>query len=89
MLRYYQRFAQGGFRRQILQGFMRPFAVIFRQPALGDFPHFIQGSEQIKIQYLCSVGPVKTLNKGILHRFARLNKLQHYAMLFSPLRQSQ
>jgi len=28
------------FRRQVIQGLMRPFAVIFSQPALGDFPCF-------------------------------------------------
>ncbi|SQI43395.1 Uncharacterised protein [Serratia plymuthica] len=43
----------GTFRRQVIQGFIRPFAVIFCQPALCDFPSFIQCSEQIKIQYFC------------------------------------
>ena len=38
---------------------MRSLAVIFRQPANGDLPSFIQGSEQIKIQYFGPVGTGK------------------------------
>jgi len=66
---------------------MRSLAVIFRQPALCDFPYFVQGSEQVKIQYFCSVRPVKPFDKGILRRLTWFDKVQHYVMLFSPLRQ--
>lgn len=49
---------------------MRPLAVTFRQPALCNFPCFIQCSEQIKIQYFCPVCPVEPFDKGILRRLA-------------------
>ena len=50
---------------------MRPLAVVFRQPALCDFPYFLQRSEQIKIQDFCPVRPVKAFDKGILCRFVK------------------
>jgi hypothetical protein len=68
---------------------MRSLVVIFHQPALFNFPRFIQGSEQIKIQYLRPVCPVKTLDKRILRRFSRLDKFQQHTMFFGPLRQCQ
>ncbi len=68
---------------------MWALAVIFCQPALYDFPRFIQGSEPTKIQYLCPVGPVKTFDKGILRWLTGFDKLPHHAVFFSPLRQSQ
>ena len=64
-------------------------AVICRQPALCNFPCFIQCSEQIKIQYFCSVCPVEPFDKGILRWLAGPDKLQHHAMLFCPLCQCQ
>lgn len=68
---------------------MRSLAFIFHQPALSNFPFFIQCSEQIKIQNFCPVRPVKTLDKGILRWLSRLDKLQHHAMLLCPLCQCQ
>lgn len=68
---------------------MRPLAVIFRQPALCNFPCFIQCSEQIKIQYFCPVCPVEPFDKGILRGLAGPDKFQHHTMLFCPLCQRQ
>ncbi|ARU92602.1 hypothetical protein A7K99_01590 [Tatumella citrea] len=68
---------------------MRSFAVIFLQPPFCDLPYFIQCSEQIKIQYFSPVCPVKSFNKSILSGFSRLNELQLYIMIFSPLGQCQ
>lgn len=56
---------------------MRALAVIFFQPALCNFPYFIQCSEQIKIQYFCPVRPVEPFDKGILRGLAGPNKFQH------------
>ena len=77
------------FRCQDIQGFMGPLTVVFIQPALCDFPCFVQRSEQVKIQYFCPVRLVKPLNKPVLCRLTRLDKFQHHTMVFSPLRQSQ
>lgn len=77
------------FRRQIIQEFMRALAVIFHQPALCDFPCFIQRSEQIKIQYFCPVRPVEPFDKGILRGLAEPDKFQHHTMFFCPLCQHQ
>lgn len=68
---------------------MRALAVIFSQPALCNFPCFIQRSEQIKIQYFCPVSTVETFDKGILCGLAGPDKLQHHAMFFCPLCQRQ
>gem|GEM_PF-2508895 len=68
---------------------MRPLAGIFHQPALRNFPCFIKGAEQIKIQNLCPVGPVKTFDKRILCWLAWFNKFQCHTMFFCPRRQSQ
>lgn len=40
-----------------------------------DFPHFIQRSEQIKIEYFCKVCSVKALNESILCRLTQLAML--------------
>lgn len=63
--------------------------VIFPLPAFRDLPYFIQCPEQIKIQYLSPVCPVKTLDKGILSRFTWFNKFQYHSMFFCPVRQCQ
>ena len=68
---------------------MRTLAVIFSQPALCDFPCFIQRPEQIKIQYFCPVRPVESFDKGILCWLAGPEKFQHHTMLFCPLCQRQ
>ncbi len=56
------------FRRKVVQGLMRPLVVIFHQPALCNFPCFIQCSEQVKIQDFCPVCPVEPFDKRILCR---------------------
>ncbi|MNG76779.1 hypothetical protein D3C79_353120 [compost metagenome] len=63
---------------------MRSLAVVFRQSALCDFTYLIQRSEQIKIQYLCPVHPVKAFDEGILRRLTRLDQVQHHPVLFCP-----
>ncbi len=72
-------------RRQVIQRFMRPLVVIFHQPALGNFPCFIQCSEQVKIQDFCPVCPVEPFDKSILCRLTRLDKFELYDMFFGPL----
>ena len=73
------------FQCQVIQGFMRSLAVVFRQPALCNFPNFIQRSEQIKIQGFCPICPVRTFDKGILCRLTRFDKVRYDPMLFGPL----
>lgn len=65
---------------------MGPLTVVFIQPALCDFPCFVQHSEQVKIQYFSSVFPDKPPNKHVLCRLTRLDKFLHHTMVFSPLR---
>jgi hypothetical protein len=55
------------------------------QPTLRNLPGFIQCPEQIKIQDFCPVRSVKTLDKSILSRLARINKLQQYTVFFYSL----
>lgn len=51
---------------QIIQRFMWPFAVVLHQPALYNFPYFVQCSEQVKIQDFCTICPVGAFEKRIL-----------------------
>lgn len=63
---------------------MRPLVVIFHQPAPGNFPCFIQCSEQVKIQDFCPVGPVEPFDKSILRRLPGL-KIRAVRHAFGPL----
>lgn len=58
------------------------------QPTICDLPSFTQCSEQVKTQYLCPVPLVKPFDKRVLCRLAWFDKLQYYATVVSPLRQS-
>ncbi|TCQ69906.1 hypothetical protein EC841_11415 [Raoultella ornithinolytica] len=68
---------------------MRPFAVIFSQPALGDFSCFIQGPEQLKIPDFYPIRPVEPFDRHIPCWLTRLDKFQRHTMVFSPLRKCQ
>ena len=68
---------------------MRPLVVIFHQPALCNFPYFIQCSEQVKIQDFCPVCPVEPFDKSILCRLPRLDKFGHHPVFFGPSCQRQ
>jgi len=66
---------------------MRPLTVVFIQPALGDFPCFIQCSEQVKIQYFCSECP---MNRSIKMFYVGLYLVNFSnTMLLCPLCQPQ
>lgn len=56
-------------------------------PFLRDFPHFIQRSEQMKIEFFCTVCPVKAFNESVLRRLTWLDKLQFYCMFLCPFGQ--
>ena len=71
-----------------LSGIRGALAVIFSQPALCNFPCFIQCSEQIKSVFLFCMS-VEPFDKGILRWLAGPDKLQHHTMLFCPLCQRQ
>ena len=73
----------------IVQWFMRVFTVIFWQPFFCDFPCFIQRSEQIKIEYFCTVCPVKALNENVLRRLTRQDKLWFYCVFLCRFSQCQ
>jgi hypothetical protein len=55
-----------------------------RYASFRDFPHFIQRAEQIKIEYFCTVCPVKALNESILGRLTRLEEQLPYRRLNNP-----
>lgn len=68
---------------------MRSLNVIFSQSSFSDFPCFILGPEEIKIQDFFPIHPVKPFDKGILRRFIRPDKLQHHPVFFRLLYQRQ
>lgn len=64
---------------------MRPLTVIFRQPALCEFPCFIQGSEQIKIQDFCPVCPIEPFDKAFFLEFITEKPIIHKYNGFSVM----
>lgn len=68
---------------------MRPLGVLFHQPALCNYPCFIQFSDQIRIQSFCPVRPLEPFDNSIFCRLTRLNKFELHVIFFSPLCQCQ
>jgi len=61
--------------------------VIILPPVINHFPGVNYIAEPVLIEALTSESPVKTFNKSVLSRLARLDKTQFHAVLkaFAPL----
>lgn len=67
------------------QRIMRAVVVVVPDPLVCDLPHLIQRIKCIGIQYGLPIGPVKTLDQGILSGFTGLNVLECDAVDLAPL----
>src|SRR5712691_1664325 len=68
---------------------MWSFFVVFRHPLLGLLSNFIQALKHKHVEYRLAVAAIEPFNETILHRLARLDELERYAMLLRPLSQRQ
>lgn len=64
---------------------MRTALVIILSPVINDFPGVNNIAEPVLIEAFIAKASVKTLNKSVLGRLARLDKSQLHAMLKGPL----
>lgn len=69
----------------VIQRWMWTILVIVLPPVINRFPGVNYIAEPVLIQALISKSPVKTFNKSVPGRFARLNKSQLHSMLKGPL----
>ena len=63
---------------------MRTILVVNLDPLLSDVLDLIKVFKDMGTEYFMTVGAVKAFNKGILLRFARLDKLQLYSFFLAP-----
>ena len=63
---------------------MWSFFVVNRDPVFCNFTHLPEVFKSIGIEYFVAVGFIKALNKGILLRFTRLDKLECNPFFFAP-----
>jgi hypothetical protein len=52
---------------------MGPLFVISLQPFGADLPHLLQGFKHVGVQHFRAIGPIISLDEGMLIRFPRLN----------------
>jgi hypothetical protein len=61
-----------------------PLLVIFLPPRFDDELRFLQRYKPVSIETLIPELAIKAFDEGVMHRFARLNKVQVHAMLRRP-----
>ena len=66
---------------------MGPLVVVSVQPVIGHVPDLLQGFKDVAVQHLGAVGPIESLDIGILGRFPRLDVVQGNALGLGPLGQ--
>lgn len=64
---------------------MWPCLIVFVDPAAGNLTQLIQAAEEIQIQDLIVVGPVKALDVSVLVRLSRLDIVNQHAIVLTPV----
>ena len=67
---------------------MGAFFVVGRDPLVGDLTDLVEIFKEISIQDFMPIGPVKSLDKGILAWLAGLDVMQLDAFFFAPLNEA-
>src|SRR6266481_7042999 len=68
---------------------MWSFFVVLFEPHFRLFPHLVQSLKHEHVEHRLAVAAIESFNKAILHRFARFDELERYAMLLGPFSQGQ
>jgi len=63
---------------------MRPLVIVFQQPAAGNLPGLVQAVEEVQVQHLIPVGPVETLDIGVLIGLSPLDVPDDDAVVPAP-----
>src|SRR2546430_1530742 len=63
--------------------------VVLPQPHFGLFTHLVQSLKHEHVEHRLAVAAIESFDETILHRFARFDELERYAMLLSPFSQGQ
>ena len=66
---------------------MGAFFVVDRSPRVGDLTDLIQIFKEVSIEHFMPIGPVKSLDKGILAWLAGLDVKQFDTFVLVPLHQ--
>ena len=64
---------------------MVSFFVVFEHPVPGDFSDLVQIPEQPSVQNLIPIGPIESLNIGILIRLSWFNVINENTVLLAPI----
>ncbi len=64
---------------------MRPYLVVLDEPPGRDVPNLGECAEQVKIKHFLPIGPIESLDEGILVWLPRLDVLDEYAVRGHPL----
>src|SRR5258708_11368483 len=68
---------------------MWPLFVVLLKPHFGLLPHFMQSLKYEHVEHRLAVAAIESFNEAILHRFARFDELERYAMILGPFSQRQ
>src|SRR5436190_20525406 len=68
---------------------MWPLLVVLLEPHFGLFTYLVQSLKHEHVEHRLAVAAIESFNKAILHRFARFDELERYAMLRGPFSQGQ
>src|SRR5712691_3399804 len=68
---------------------MWSFFVVFLHPLRGLLSDFIQALEHKHVEHRFAIAAIEPFNETILHRLARFDELERYAMLLGPVSQRQ
>jgi hypothetical protein len=61
------------------------FFVVFEHPVPGDFSDLVQIPEQPSVQNLVPIGPIETLNIGVLIRLSGFNVINENNAVLAPI----
>lgn len=66
---------------------MWSFFVVLIESFLGLLSNFIQALKHKHVEHRLAVAAIEPFNETILHRLARFDELERYAMLLGPVSQ--
>src|SRR5713226_8435263 len=68
---------------------MWPLFVVLLEPHFGLFTHLMQSLKHKHVEHRLAVAAIESFNETILHRLARFDELECYAMMLGPFSQGQ
>lgn len=72
-------------RRPVVECVVGALLVVLGEPAVRELTYIAERAELVGVEQLLAVGPVETLNVGILIGLARLDMLHMHSLLLRPV----